>query len=242
MSTRAVLVGLMAGAFLVASCAGGAGNPGVSTTSSAGPGAGSSAPSQPTAAGVTVPTAKGGQCTVTVTGDLDLELSYDQSIYSMGSDYWTSEEDLRATVETLGEDIAGGSYDELTARGEPVVTFLSLSCQDPNNLVQGALATHNNATRRPDMPMGPGVYPISGGLGDAAEGQPGSIIAGFATDDDALWGTVDNSGSLEITKWDMSAIEGSFQFDAEEGLVESPRMIHVLVEFSFLCSGFHSGC
>lgn len=236
----------MAGAVLVASCGGGTGNPGLSTTSSAGPGAGSSATSQPTkgptTTGVAVSDENGGSCTVTVTGDLDLELSYDQSIYSMSSDYWTSDEDLRATVETLGEDIAGGSYDELVARGEPVVTFLALSCQDPDNLIEGALATHTNATRSPDIPMGPGVYPILGGLGSAGDDAPGSIIAGFGTDDDTLWSTADNSGSLEITKWDKSAIEGSFQFDAEELFVESPRLIHVLVEFSFLCGGLHTGC
>ncbi len=204
---------------------------------------GSQAPATPAETTTTAVSgsAGGGSCTVTVSGDLELELSFDQSIYSMNSDYWTSEEDLRGVVETLGVDIAGGTYDELVANGKPIVTFLALSCQDPDNLVEGALATHTNATLRSDLPMGPGYYPIIDGMA-GADGAAGSIIAGFGLADDSLFQTTADSGSLEITRWDRSEIDGSLNFDAEEIFAETPRKIHVAVEFSFRCGPWHSGC
>lgn len=186
----------------------------------------------------------GGSCTVTVTGDLQESWTFEQDLTSFSSDYWISEEDLRATVEFLGEDITEGSYDEIVARGEPIITFFQVSCSNPDNLAQGALILAGNATRATDLPMGPGVYPISGGLFSAGDVAAGAMIANFGVaDEDEVYGTIADSGSLEITRWDLGGIEGAFSFDAQEAFVDdNPKQVSVAVQFSFVCAGAFSGC
>lgn len=183
----------------------------------------------------------GGKCAIVVTGEREGTWTFPQSIYSISSDYWMSEDELRETVEFLGEEIAGGSYDELVGRGEPVITFLSVGCANADNLIEGATVTHSNATLGFDLPMGPGSYPIVGGFFDA-DGPTATMIGEFSLADDELYNTVADSGSLEITRWDMEAIEGSFSFDAVEAFVDDPREIRVTVEFSYVCPGWFTGC
>lgn len=183
----------------------------------------------------------GGECTVTVSGDRDDTWTFAQSVYSVSTDHWMSEQELRETVAALGEDVVGASYEELVARGEPVITFLSLSCVDPDELLQGASVSHSNATTRADFPMGPGSYPIAGGL-LAGDIPPGTLFADFNVDSDELYGTVAESGSLEITRWDLARIEGSYAFDAVESFVDDPKKVRVSVTFSFGCAGWFSGC
>lgn len=190
-------------------------------------------------AGSTVPA--GGECTIVVTGEREGTWTFPQSIYSISTDYWMSEDELRETVEFLGEDIAGGSYDELVERGEPVITFLSVGCSNADNLIEGGTVTHTNATLASDLPMGPGSYPIVGGFFDA-DGPASTVIGEFSLSNDEMYNTVGDSGSLEITKWDMGAIEGSFSFDAVEAFVDDPREIRVTVEFSYVCPGWFTGC
>jgi hypothetical protein len=187
---------------------------------------------------------EGGTCTVTVTGDREESWTFAQEITSFSSDYWISEEDLRGTIDFLGEDIAGGSYDEIVARGEPIITFLQVSCSNPDDLVEGALVLPGNATRATDLPMGPGVYPITGGLFGADEVAAGTMVASFGVaDEDELYGTIADSGSLEITRWDLDGIEGSFSFDAQQAFVdENPKQVSVTVQFSFVCTAQFSGC
>ncbi len=183
----------------------------------------------------------GGECTVVVTGDREDTWTFEQSVYSVGSDYWMDEQELRDTVEYLGEDIAGGTYDEIVGRSEPIVTFLSVSCVDADDVGRGASITHTNATHRTDLPMGPGSYPIIGGVFDA-NGPAATMIASLGVGTDEVYGTVPESGSLEITRWDLERIEGSFSFQAVEGLVDQPQEVSVTVEFSFVCDGWFGGC
>jgi hypothetical protein len=187
-----------------------------------------------------VPTASGG-CTVAISGDRDESWTFEQAITSFSTDYWLDEEELREVIEFMGEDITGGSYDELVESGVPIVTLLQISCSDPENLIQGALVTHTNATLTSDLPMGPGRYAISGGLFDA-DGPAGTMIADLSVDEDEIYGTIAGSGSLEVTQWDRERIEGSLSFAAREAFVDDPREIEVTVSFSFVCREWFSGC
>ncbi|HSJ72267.1 MAG TPA: hypothetical protein VLA29_11555 [Acidimicrobiia bacterium] len=180
-----------------------------------------------------------GSCTITLSGDRDDTWTFTESVYSLTSDYWSSEEELRSTVEFLGEDVAGGSYDELVAAGEPIITFLTIGCLDADDLIRGAKVTHTNASRSSDIPMGPGSYPIDGGLFDA-DGPAGTMIADFNVSSDELYAS--GSGSLEITQWDSNVIEGSFSFPASEMFVDDPRVVDVTVTFRYTCQSWHSGC
>jgi hypothetical protein len=183
----------------------------------------------------------GSECTVTLAGDRDDTWTFPQAATSFSTDYWFSEEDLEETIDFLGT-AADGTYDEIVERGDPIITFLQISCSDPDNLVQGALVTHTNTTVVSDIPMAPGSYPISGGLFDA-DGPAGTFIASLSVDDEVLYGTVDGSGSLEITRWDLEAIEGSFTFEVREAFAEDdPEEITVRVDFSFVCRDWFSGC
>lgn len=204
---------------------------------------GSSAPTSAAAPDDTsdpVPAA-GGECTVAISGDREESWTFGQAITSFSTDYWLGEEELREVIEFMGEDITGGSFDELTASGVPIVTFLQISCSDPENLIQGALVTHTNATLTNDLPMGPGSYPITGGLFDA-DGPAGTMIADLSVNEDEIYGTVGGSGSLEISKWDRDSIEGSFSFAAREAFVDNAGEIEVTVSFSFVCREWFSGC
>lgn len=183
----------------------------------------------------------GGTCTITITGDREETWTFGQSVYSVASDHWMSEDELRGTVEALGTEIAGGTYEELVDRGDPIITFLSTGCVNPDDLIHGATVTHTNLTKSSDLPMGPGTYPIIGGFFDAS-GPAASVIAEFAVSADELYGTVAGSGSLEITHWDLDRIEGSLSFDAVESFVDAPREITVSVTFSYECKGWFSGC
>lgn len=243
---RRILASLAATVLLVA-CGSPAGEPGATTETTAPAGGTTAAPAATTAAtGEPEPssageTGNGGECTVTVTGDRADTWTFPQSVYSVSTDYWMSEQEQRETVAALGEEVVGASYEELVARGEPVVTFLSLSCVDPEELLTGASVIHSDATTRADLPMGPGSYPIGGGLFDG-ELPAGTLVADFNVDSDELYGTVAGSGTLEISRWDMSRIEGAYTFDAAEAFVDNPRRVRVTVTFSFECDGWFSGC
>ncbi|HEX6658440.1 MAG TPA: hypothetical protein VF065_10185 [Ilumatobacter sp.] len=184
---------------------------------------------------------KRGTCTVTISGDRSESWTFEQSVYSFSTDYWMDEEELRGTVEALGEEIAGGTYEEIVGRGEPIVTFLSLSCANPDDLIQGAVIMHTDATHASDLPMGPGDYPISGGLLDT-QGPAGTMIADFSVSDEEVYQTVADSGTLSVATWDGNHIEGSFAFAAREAFVDAPREVQVAVTFSFVCEETISGC
>jgi hypothetical protein len=184
-----------------------------------------------------------GECTITVTGDLEETHVFPQSVFTFTSDHWATEDELREIIEFLGEDNTEGSYEELVARGEPIVGWFIYNCVDPDDLGKGVLVLPTNETTPDQFPMGPGTYEVTGGLFDAT-GTPGTVISSFGMDDEELFGTVDGSGELVISRWDTEALEGTVTFDAVEAFVEDePREINVAVDFTVMCQpGFHSGC
>lgn len=191
--------------------------------------------------GTTATKGSDGSCTVEVTGDKELTWMFNQNISSFSTDYWLSEDDLRSTVDFIGAENMEGTYDELVASGKPIITFFQVSCFNPDDPIQGALVTMTNATAATDIPMAPATYLISGGIFDA-DGPAGTAISEFDVSSDELYGTIGGSGSLVITRWDSTRIEGSYSFDAKESFVDDPRNVHVMVTFSFACAGFHTKC
>ena len=178
---------------------------------------------------------RGGECTVVVTGDREDTWTFDAGTNRVGiaTDYWFSDEALQAAVEELG-----GSYDEFVAKGEPLVSFLSIWCSESDDPVepgQGVDVRATNATRAADLAMGPGSYPIAGGGGVINEGPAGTMVADVMLIEDEIYETIADSGSLEISRWDMAGIEGSFSFAALEMFVEDPKELKVAVQFSLSC-------
>lgn len=182
--------------------------------------------------------ATAGSCTITITGDRDEVITYPQSFYSLTSDHWTSEDELRQLLELFESE---ESLEDIVARGEPAFTFFALNCVDPDEPGDGVVVTHTNATTRDQLPMGAANYPVSGGLFDA-DGPAATVIAAFSIGEE-LYGTVEGSGALAITRWDLEKVEGRLTFDAVEIFAEgTPLEITVTVEFSFSCTAQFSGC
>ncbi|MEA2022947.1 MAG: hypothetical protein U9N79_01510, partial [Actinomycetota bacterium] len=176
-----------------------------------------------------------GECTVVVTGDREDTWMFEGGVNRVGiaTDYWFSDEAMQAAVEELG-----GSYDEFVAKGEPLVSFLSIWCSasdDPMEPGQGVDVRATNATRSADLAMGPGSYAIVGGGGVIDEGPAGTMVADVMLVEDEIYETIVDSGSLEISRWDMAGIEGSFSFVAVEMFAEDPKEIQVAVQFSLVC-------
>ena len=184
-----------------------------------------------------------GECTITVTGDLEETIVHPQSVFSFTTEYWATEEDLRDTVEFLGEDNAGGSYEELVARGEPIIGWFLYNCVDPDDLGTGVIVLPTNETTSDQFPMGPGTYEVSGGLFDTT-GPAATVISSFSATAEEQFGPVPGSGELVISRWDLQALEGTVAFDAVEAFPEGdPRTVNVKVEFTVVCSPqIHSAC
>lgn len=186
------------------------------------------------------PASDTGECTLTLSGDIEESWTFPQTVLSFSSDHWLTEEEQRQVVATLGEEIAGGTYEEIIGRGEPVVNFFAFGCTDPDDPLLGAVAFATNATVADQIPMGPGSHPISGGILDA-DGPAGTMIADFGLSD-VIFRTVADSGSVEITQWDGTGLQGSFSFDASETFVDTLRTIHVEGVFDYGCSKVYGLC
>lgn len=176
-----------------------------------------------------------GECTVVVTGDREDAWTFEGGVNRVGiaTDYWFSDDAIREAVEELG-----GSYDEFIEKGEALVAVLGVYCSesdDPMEPGQGVDVRATNATRATDLPMGPGSYAVVGGGTVIDEGPAGTVIADVTVIEDEIYETIADSGSLEITRWDIQGIEGSFSFASREMFAEDPKEIDVTVQFSLVC-------
>ncbi len=184
-------------------------------------------------------TADVGECTIVLSGDITESLTHPQSEYSFTSDYWLTADALQEALDffDLDED-----YEDYVARGEPVTSWLLFNCVDRDNLENGVLVAATNTTNPDQFPLGPGTYPVSGGLFDA-DGPAGTVIANLGHDD-ALFDTVEGSGELIISRWDGDRLEGTVSFEAYEIFTEGdPQEVSVRVDFTYRCHApWHSAC
>lgn len=179
----------------------------------------------------TPPSATGG-CEVSVTGDVTESWTGPDDLSAFTSDYWYTEEELRQQFDFLGLG-AERTFEDLTAAGEPVFTFFLFNCSGPGGELVSAFVS--DATRRSDLPMGPGEYVIaSGGLLGAADAAPAefSVILGIS-DVETVWAT--EGGTFTIESWDGESVRGSFAFAASEVLTETPRSVSVTGTFTVTC-------
>lgn len=187
--------------------------------------------------------AEGGSCTITVTGDVEQEVTYPQDPLSINTEYWLTEEQIRESIEFLEiED----TYEDFESRDEPVMLWMEIACgaeYTQDTAGPSVLLASTDGTKGAQMPMGPGTYAVSGGIFDIV-GTPGTVIAGFNLSPEEPFSTVDGSGELVITSWDKSSIEGTVTFEAEEAFVDQPRHATVQMDFSYICadSPSHMGC
>lgn len=217
---------------LVAGC----GDDAATTTTEPGASAASTTTVGPGASDATTSTAVGpggaGGCEVSVTGDVTESWTGPDDLSAFTSDYWYTEEELRQQFDFLGLG-AERTFEDLTAAGEPVFTFFLFNCSGPGGELVSAFVS--DATRRSDLPMGPGEYVIaSGGLLGAADAAPAefSVILGIS-DVESVWAT--EGGTFTIEAWDGESVRGSFAFAASEVLTETPRSVSVTGTFTVTC-------
>lgn len=182
----------------------------------------------------TVPTGSGGAggCQVSVTGDVTESWTGPDDLSAFTSDYWYTEEELRQQFDFLGLGVER-TFEDLMATGEPVFTFFLFNCSGPAGGLFSAFVS--DATRRSDLPMGPGEYVIApGGLFGAAEGGPAEFSVILAISDvESVWAT--EGGTFTIEAWDGESVRGSFAFAASELLTETPRSVAVTGSFTVTC-------
>lgn len=208
-------------AFAVAACAGsdGATTTGEATTTTAA--------SAPTAAAPFDPA-----CTVEVTGDEPRGWVGPDDEDAFASDHWQSEDELRAQYEFLAiQD--DPPFEELVDSGQPVFTYFLMSCVGMEGDTVAIFVS--DQTRRDDLPMAPGSYPIGGGLFTAGELPAGVFSASYLPATGTVWGE-EGSGTITITRWDLSSVQGSFAFVAEERFVDPSRVVEVTGTFDFACT------
>jgi hypothetical protein len=200
------------------------------TTTTTFAGATTTAPSGTTTAS---PGPGGDGCRVTVSGDDDRTWSAPDDGEAFATDYWRTEEELRAQYEVLA--IQGDpTFEEIQTEGLAVFSFFSMTCAGEDGDMVAIFVS--GATTRDDMPMAPGVYPISGGLFGAGDLPAGEMSASYMPAEASTWGE-EGEGTLAIEVWDGSQIRGTFTFIAEERFVSDPRVVEVSGTFEFVSGG-----
>jgi hypothetical protein len=180
---------------------------------------------------ITAPPGFDAACTVEVTGDEPRAwVGPDDDAFA--SDHWQSEEELRVQYEFLAiQD--DPPFEELLESGLPVFTYFLMSCVGVEGDTVAIFVS--DETRRDDLPMTPGSYPISGGLFTAGDLPAGVFSASYLPATGTVWGE-EGSGTITITRWDLSRVQGSFAFVAEERFVDPSRVVEVTGTFDFACT------
>ena len=118
------------------------------------------------------PAAGGGECTVDITGDETAQFTSGGGSAAVGTDYWFSEAELEAALETLGGDA------EDREPNEPVFWTLIINCgftEHPASIsiLPGADTTYD------DVPFSPGTYTIvaGGALGGEVDRRRRALLA-----------------------------------------------------------------
>lgn len=123
---------------------------------------------------------------------------------SMLSDYWLTPQQLRESVNYYEPD---PQKQEAAMKQDPVVRVLSLAC------IGRAFILNLNAsegTKYADVPMKPKTYKI--GSSQTAGVFWGGIRIKGANEIEA------SSGTLTVTRFDKTVIEGTFSFSAEDSM------------------------
>jgi hypothetical protein len=241
MKASLFLVGVVVVVVIAGACGKAEDRPGgPATGSAASPGepapAGGGAAASPAA---TAPTGQDlGHCKIDITGDVTasaapVRRSLTDSKVGVGTDHWLTDDELKMALRAMA-GIGGDKNvdrDAKVAEGmkqDPRLFALIMNCGDEK---VSASFMPGNASRYADIPKAPKKYVVTSG---AKAGEFNALLsvgdAGF---------TVKGPGTLDITRFDSSRLEGTFAFDAEERFGDK-RNIKVTGSFQFACSGSQS--
>lgn len=180
--------------------------------------------------------AAGGRCEVAITGDLTARFTAPNGMSAVGTDYWSTEQEMRETLTTFVREeqvpqVAIAATVDARMKEDPRIRLLFLNCSSDRfsvTLVPSA------SSRSEHVPFAPRQYAITKGLAGDRTLSPGAFVA-LAAVGSTPFVTVE-PGVLTIEKFDTSAIAGSFSFVAADASPASmPRRISVTGRFQFIC-------
>ena len=177
-----------------------------------------------------------GDCAVQISGDLEYQIVGGSTPESASSDYWLSDDQLRAALE-FGGNGTDADLDAALDNGQMVTVLLQIACGDMSEL--GVLLSTAGGTTRSAVPFGPGNYDLVGGL---FSDQPG-ITGALTVPGDQLFGI--SAGDLVIDRFDEHGVAGRFEFEAEERFVpdgSTPRVLLIEGEFDLPCPASAGRC
>jgi hypothetical protein len=200
-------------------------------------------PGDPTslAAGTAAAPASGkdiGRCKIDVTGDITASTepvrhAVSDTKVSVATDYWLTDDELKTALRViagLGDD-KGVDRDAKVAeamRKDPRLFVFMMSCGDDDVTLS---VLPGNDSRYADIPRAPKKYVVAR---NARAGELGVMLSVG----DGYFG-VKAPGTLEVTRFDSSRLEGTFAFEAEERHGKK-RNVKVAGSFEFDCVGSQS--
>ena len=179
-----------------------------------------------------------GRCKIEVTGDVTasaepVRRSATDGKVSFGTDHWLTEDELRTALRVmagLGDD-KGVNREAKVAEGmkqDPRLFVFIMSCGD-NDVTMSVFPGKDS--RYADIPRAPKKYVVTR---DAKAGE----LSVMLSVGDGHFG-VKTPGTLEVTRFDSSRIEGTFAFEADERHGKK-RSVKVAGSFEFDCVGSQS--
>lgn len=180
-----------------------------------------------------------GKCTLSVTGDVTLNDEGiakipPNSVAMAATDYWMTDAEIRAGLETLaGLDRKKSKQQaadeaEQGMKKDPRAMLLALNCG--GELVHVTFGPGKDS-KYADVPMKPGKYVIAS---DAKAGQFGAMINLEAPGNHPHF-SISEPGTLELTKFDLTGIAGTFAFKAKS--FDDNHAIEVHGSFDYPCVG-----
>jgi len=202
---------------------------------------------EPTEEPSEIPVGEGSGCQGKISGEVNQEFSGPGGSSAVGTDYWYTEDEMRAILRQLAEFGGELSEEEIEAEVEegmardPRLFLLLLNCVSTDGTVSISLSP-SSASKYADVPFEPGTYKIAGGGflgGSDVPGEWGVLL----TVGEGSFAVSDAGGEINITKFDSSGIAGSFSFPAEEIFAEDGTSGTITVEatFEYDCVG-QSAC
>lgn len=185
-----------------------------------------------------------GNCNVRVSGDETLEYTGAGGNSAVGTDYWYTDEEMRAILRQLasfGGDLSDEELDKQVEEDmmkDPRFILLLLNCVSEDGT--GSISiTPSSPSKYADVPFGPKTYVIKAGQGVFGSSDVPGEISILMTLGDASY-KVAKDGKLDITKFDNSGITGTFNFGAEEVFPDegtTAKVITVEGTLDFGCTG-----